>query len=158
MEDLTFKAVAPHYLTEVKDTGIKQMFRKMYSAYLTDQSSYALKGSNCDMSVEDRRFMEIKNRECAGEGKYYKLPLPLRDQDQDFINNRNRAELKQHNFKKRFKHNKKFHEVYTNLMQNMISKCHAELQDEKKCQQGNVWYILDYAVLYLSKPGKIRVV
>ena len=40
------------------------------------------------MSVEYRRLMEIMNRECAREGKHYKVPLPLRDQDQDFPNNR----------------------------------------------------------------------
>ena len=40
----------------------------------------------------------------------------------------------------------------------MISKGHAELQDEKKCQQGKVWYIPHHAVFHPSKPGKIRVV
>ena len=141
VQDLTSKAMVSHYFaveTEVKDIGIEQMSHKLYSADFIDQSSYALKESNCEMSVEDRRFMEIMNRECAREGKHYKLPLPLRDQDQDFPNNRKMAELRLHNLKKRFKHDRKFHEVYTNFMQDMISKGHAELQDEKKCQQGKV--------------------
>ena len=92
------------------------MLHNMHSADFTEQSSSALKESNCEMSVEDSRFMERTNRECAREGKHYKLPLPLRDQDQDFQNNRKMAELRLQNLKKRFKHDKMFHEVYTNSM------------------------------------------
>ena len=95
------------------------MLHKMYSADFIDQSSSVLKESDCEMLVEVRRSMEIMNRECAREGKH-KLPLPLKDQDQDFPNNRKMAELRLHNLKKRFKHDKKFHKVYTNFMQDMI--------------------------------------
>ena len=122
VQDLTSKAIAPHYFpteTEIKDIGIEQMLHKMYLADFIDQSSSVLQESDCEMLVEDRRFMEIMNRECAREGKH-KLPLPLKDQDQDFPINRKMAELRLHNLKKRFKHDKKFHEVYTNFMQDMI--------------------------------------
>ena len=82
----------------------------------------------------------------------------MRDQDQDFPNNRKIAELRLHNLKKRFKHDKKSHKVYTNFMQDMINKGHAEVQDEKKCQQGKVWYIPHHAMFHPSRPGKIRAV
>ena len=114
VQDPTSKAIAPHYFaveTEVKDIGIEQMMHKMYSADFIDQSSSALKESDCEMSVEDGRFMEIMNRVCAQEGKHYELPLPLKDKDEDFPNNRKMAELRLHNLKKRFKHDKRFHEV-----------------------------------------------
>ena len=86
------------------------------------------------MSVEDRRFMEIMKREYAREEKHQKRPLLLKDQDQDLANNRKMAELRLHNLKKRFRHDKKFHEVYADFMQNKMNKG----QDEKKCQQGKV--------------------
>ena len=161
VEDLTSRAMAPHYFAveiEVKDIEIEQILQEMYSADSTEQSLSALKESNCEMSFEDIRFVELMNRECAREVKHYKLSLPLRDQDQDFSSNRKMAGLRLHNLKKRFKHDKKFHEVYTNFMQDMISKGHAELQDEKKCQQGKVWYIPHHAVFHPSKPVKLRVV
>ena len=66
------------------------------------------------------------NRECAREGKH-KLPLPLRYPDKDFPSNRKMAELRLHSLRKRFKHDKKFNEDYTNFMKDMISKGHAEL-------------------------------
>ena len=47
------------------------MLHKMYSADFIDQSSTVLKESDCEMSFEDRRFMEIMNRECAREVKHY---------------------------------------------------------------------------------------
>ena len=90
VQDLISKAIAPHYFsveTDVKDIGIEQMLHKMHSADFIDQSLSALKESDCEMSFEDRRFMEIINRECAREGEHYKLPLSLRDQDQYFPNN-----------------------------------------------------------------------
>ena len=161
VEDLTSRAMAPHYFAveiEVKDIEIEQILQEMYSADSTEQSLSALKESNFEMSFEDIRFVELMNRECAREVKHYKLSLPLRDQDQDFSSNRKMAGLRLHNLKKRFKHDKKFHEVYTNFMQDMISKGHAELQDEKKCQQGKVWYIPHHAVFHPSKPVKLRVV
>ena len=134
------------------------MLHKLYSADFIDQSTSALKESNCEMSVEDRRFMEIMNSKCAQKGKHYKLPLSLRDQDHDFPNNRKMAELRLHNLNLRFKHYKKFHEVYTIFIQDMISKGFAELQDKKKCRQGEVWYNPHHAVFHPSKPGKSRVV
>ena len=70
MQDLKSKAIAPHYFAievEVKGIGIEQILHKMYSADFIDQSSSALKESDCEMSVEDRRFMGIMNREYAQE-------------------------------------------------------------------------------------------
>ena len=70
MQDLKSKATAPHYFAieaEVKGIGIEQILHKMYSADFNDQSSSALKESDCEMSVEDRRFMGIMNREYAQE-------------------------------------------------------------------------------------------
>ena len=43
-------------------------------------------------------------------------------------------------------------------MQDMINKGHAELQDEKRFQQGKVWYIPHHAVFHPSRPEKIMVV
>ena len=58
--------MTPHYFaaeTEVKDIGIEQMLRKIYSADIIDQSSSELKKSKCEIrSVEDRRFMKVMNR------------------------------------------------------------------------------------------------
>ena len=95
--------------------------------------------------------MEIMNKECAREGKHDKLPLSLKDQAQDFPNHRKMVELRLDILKKRFKHDKKFHEVYTNFMQDMISKGHTEVQDEKKCQQGKFWYIPHHFVFHPSR-------
>ena len=160
VQDLTTKNVAPHYFavdTEVKDLGIEKMLHKMYTAEFIDQRSSTMKENDCEMSIEDRQFMEIMERECTREGKH-KLPLPLRDPEMKFLDNKNMAELRLHNLKKRFKRDRKLHEDYTNFMQDMISKGHAEVQDKRKCHPGKIWYIPYHAVYHPSKPGKIRVV
>ena len=58
--------------------------------------------------------------------------------------------------KKRFKHDKKFHEVYTNFMQDMISKGHVELQSlvhSSPC----VKHTHAMRETHPSKPRKLRV-
>ena len=102
--------------------------------------------------------MEIMERECTREGKHYKLPLPLRDLEMEFPDNKKMAELRLHNLKNRFKRDRKLHEDYTNFMQDMINKGHAGVQDKRKCHPEKLWYIPHHAVYHPSKPGKIRVV
>ena len=52
------------------------------------------------MSIEDRQFLGLMERECSKKGNHYKLPLPLRDPDAVFPNNRRMAELRLKNLKK----------------------------------------------------------
>ena len=161
VQDLSTKNVAPHYFavdTEVKDLGIEKMLHKMYSVDFTDQRSSTTKENDCEMSIEDRQFMEIMERECTREGKHYKFPLPLRDPEMKFPDNKKMAGLRLHNLKKRFKRDRKLHEDYTNFMRDMIGKGHTEVQDKRKCHSGKIWYIPHHAVYHPSKPGKIRVV
>ena len=73
--------------------------------------------------------MEIMNKECTPERKHHKLPLSSRGPDKDFPNKRKMEEFRLNNVKKRFKHNKKFHEDYPEFMQDVICKSHARLQN-----------------------------
>ena len=67
------KTVASHYCTTetvVKDVGIKQMLHRMYA---TDFSDYcpSKKGEDItEMSVEDRNFMTLMEKQCSTEGKH----------------------------------------------------------------------------------------
>ena len=107
------------------------MLCKTYTADFIDQGLSELKESNCEISIEDKKFIEIMNKECTQEGKH-KLTLPLRDPDSDFPNNRNLTTLKLHNVKKRFNHERSFHEDYTKFINGRLSKGHAQLEDQRK--------------------------
>ena len=99
------KTVASHYFameTEVKDVGIKQMLHRMYAADFNDHCPSKKGEDITEMSVEDRNFMTLMEKECNKEEKHYKLPLPLRVQDEMFPDNRSMAEARLKNLKKRF--------------------------------------------------------
>ena len=85
VQDMTSKTVASHYFameSEVKDAGIKQMLHKMYAADFSDRCPSKKGEDITEMSVEDRNFMTLMEKECSKEGKHFKLPLPLRDHNE----------------------------------------------------------------------------
>ena len=99
--------VALHYFvmeTEVKDVGIKQMLHKMYAADFSDHCHCPSKKRDdiTEMSVEDRNFMTLTEKECCKEGEYFKLLLPLRDHGEMFPNNRSMAEARLKSLKETF--------------------------------------------------------
>ena len=62
------------------------------------------------MSVEDRNFMTLMEKECSNKGKHHKISLPLRVHDEMFPDNRSMAETRLKSLKKRFSRNKQYHE------------------------------------------------
>ena len=60
--------------------------------------------------------MTLMKKECSKEGKHYKLPLPLKVPDEMFPDNKNMAEARLKNLKKRFSRDKQYHEVYARFV------------------------------------------
>ena len=91
VQDKVSKNVASHYFareTEVRDIGIEQMLKKIYTAEFNDNDTSRASENITKMSIEDRQFLDLMERECSKEGNHYKLPLPLRNPDAVFPNNR----------------------------------------------------------------------
>ena len=98
-------------------------------------------------------------REYSKKGSHYKLPLPLRNPDAVFPNNRRMAELRLKNLKKSFIKDKQYHKDCTSFMEDMIRKRgYAERSDPKANQQDKTWFISHHGLYHPSKPGKIRIV
>ena len=154
VQNMTSKTVASHYFameTEVKDAGIKQMLHKMYAADFSDHCPSKKREDITEMSVEDRNFMTLMEKECSKEGK------PLRDHNEMFPDNRSMPEARLKNLKKRFSRDKQYHEDYTKFMEDMVQKGYAE-KSFQQVQQGKTWFIPHHGIYHPSKPGKIRVV
>ena len=82
------------------------MLKKIYTAELNDNGTSRATvhsvHSNCPkMSIEDRQFLDLMERECNKEGNHYKLPLLLINTDAVFPNNRKMAKMRLKNFKNR---------------------------------------------------------
>ena len=89
------KNVASHYFareTEVRDIGIEQMLKKIYTAEFNDNDTSRASENITKMFIEDRQYLYLIERECSKEGNHYKLPLPLRNPGAVFPNNSRMAE------------------------------------------------------------------
>ena len=125
VQDMVFKTVASHYFsmeTEVKDVGIKQMLHRIYAADFNDHCPSKNGEDITEMSVENRSFMTLMEKECSKEGKHYKFPVPLWVHDDIFPDKRSMVEARLKNLKKRFNRDKQHHEDYTRFMEDMVQK------------------------------------
>ena len=102
------------------------MLKKIYTTEFNDNDTSRASDNITNMSIEDRQFLDLMERECSKEGNHYKLPLPLRNPDAVFPNNTRMAESRLKNLKKRFIKNKQYHKDYTSFMKDMIRKGYAE--------------------------------
>ena len=75
--------------------GIKQMLQKIYlheyaEAQLKD--SISLSGFKNGVSVEDQKFLKVMKENTFLVNGHCQIPLPLKDLDLKFTNNRKQAE------------------------------------------------------------------
>ena len=140
------------------DIGIEQMLKKIYTTEFNDNDTSRSSENITKMSIEDRQFLDLIERECSKEGNHYKLPVPLRNPDAVFPNNRRMAESRLKNLKKSFIKDKQYHKDYTSFMEDMIKKVYTKKSDPKANQKGKTWFIPHHRVYHPSKTGKIWIV
>ena len=110
-----------------------------------------------EISNEDRRFLKILDTETVKVGNHYQTPLPLKNPDVRLPNNRKLAEKRLLYLKKRLLKDDRFHQQYTEFMQEILDKGYAK-ESKATPQDGRVWYLPHHGVYHPWKPDKIRVV
>ena len=153
VQDKISKNVGSHYFameTEVRDIGNEKMLKKMYVAEFNDNDTSRVAYNITKISIEDREFLNVMERECSKEVNNYKQPLPLSNPDAVFPNNRRMAELILQNLKKSFIKDEQYHEDYTSFMEDMIKKVYGENSDPKASQQGKTWLIPHHGVITVN--------
>ena len=153
-----------HYFTvptKVRETSIKNMLKKIYEHdFVEPEPQYSVNNKinlNYDnLSKNDRRFLELMEREAVKSDGHYQLPLPLKGKDLVLPNNRMAAMTRMQSLKKRFERDEPFYSQYKCFMNELIDKKYA-----RKCDctapEGRTWYVPHQGVLNPNK-GKIRVV
>ena len=153
-----------HYFivpTKVRETSIQKMLKKIYEHdFVEPESQYSVNNKinlNYDnLSKNDRRFLELMEREAVKIDGHYQLPLPLKDKELVLPNNRMAAIKSMQSLKKRFERDEPFYSQCKCFMDELIDKKYA-----RKCDcagpEGRTWYVLHQGVLNPNK-GKIRVV
>ncbi|XP_043244279.1 uncharacterized protein LOC122392955 [Amphibalanus amphitrite] len=112
------------------------------------------------MSQEDMRFETLmKEQMVQGEDGHFVAPLPLKDPDSQFPNNRIMAEQRLASLRRRLLSQPRLKEEYQAYMQDMLDKGYAEaVPDDERCRDdGKVWYVTHHGV-YSQTKQKLRVV
>ena len=86
-----------HFVIEksVADMGIKQMLQNIYLHEFTEPrllDDKSLSEFKNGISIEDQRFLKVMKESHVLVNGYYRIPLPLKDPDVKFSNNRKQAE------------------------------------------------------------------
>ena len=137
-----------HYFavpTKVRETSIEKMLKKIYEHdFVEPESQYSVNNKiklNYDtLSKNDKRFLELMEREAVKIDGHYQLPLPLKDKELVLPDNRMAAMKLMQSLKKRFERDEPFYSQYKCFMDELIDKKYA-----RKCDcaglEGRTWYV-----------------
>lgn len=112
-----------------------------------------------EISVEDKRFMEIASSSALFKDGHYHLPLPFRDKDKVMPDNYNMVKERTRHLMKKFRKHKMYAEEYTSFMEDILKKGYAEKVPPQQLhrEDGQAWYIPHHGV-YHKRKLKLRVV
>ena len=110
-------------------------------------------------SVEDTRVHDLWTREVRIENDHYVLPIPFKDPDADFPNNRLYAIGRLESVEKKL-HRSGMMEAYQKQLQSLLDDGYAERVplEELSRDDGKVFYLPHFPVTRDDKPGKVRIV
>ncbi|XP_066928731.1 uncharacterized protein [Clytia hemisphaerica] len=140
--------------TQVKDSGIESMLKNLFDIESVPETKLSTEYES--FSQDDLHFLEIvENRSEFIDGHYH-VPLPFRNENISFPDNRPLALKRLSLLKKRFESSSKFYSDYVAFMNNIIDKGWCQ-EVSSPYPDGQNWYIPHHGVYHPTKQ-KIRVV
>ncbi|XP_066270881.1 uncharacterized protein [Branchiostoma lanceolatum] len=112
-----------------------------------------------EMSVEDKKFMNIVSKGTNKNNGHYQVPLPFKNGRPKLPNNKQVALQRAQHLRRKMMRNESFQQEYTRFMEKIIDKGYAEKvpTEQLQAEDGQVWYVPHHGV-YHPQKGKIRVV
>ena len=156
-------SIAKHHFevqNKCEDIGIKEMLKEVYMSDFQDTISEreeSITGKMSEISNEDRRFLKILDAQTMKVGNHHQTPLSLKNPDVRLPNNRKMAERRLLYLKKRLMKDDRFHQQYTELMQETLEKSYAK-ESKSTPQDGRGWYLSHHGIYHPRKHDNIRVV
>ena len=152
--------VSSHYfciLNEVKDQSITDMLMTIYQHDFNEVGDSSIVKK---VSQEDEKFLEIMENKAVKVDGHYQLPLPFRDKDVKFVNNKSQVIQRTMWLKRKLKSNEKMLEEYKEFMEKLMVNGYARRTpiDKLHPSEGNSWYIPHFGVYHPKKLNSIRVV
>ena len=132
--------------------------QKQVETFWKVDDSEAILDEKPSMSIEDRQAIDIWEKSIQKKADHYVLDIPFRSQAPDLPVNRDIAETRLHGLEKRLLRDSELCETYTEKMQYLIDKEHAEPVVKDTKPEGATWYLPHHPVFHPKKPGKMRIV
>ena len=144
---------------QVRDSGIKEMFERMYQLDSNESSTKAhdvMTKKLEDISYEEKKFLKLMDAQTVKVGNHYQTPLPLRIPVMKLSNNRKMIKRRAQHLAKRFEKDPKYFYHYKRFMEEILSKGYAKIFKDTPTDE-EVWYLPHHGVYHPAKPNKIRV-
>lgn len=114
-------------------------------------------GNDITVSQEDLVFLDkLQQGIKRTEQGHYEMPLPFKERLQ-MPDNRQLAEIRLSQLKRKFTQDEKFKEDYIKYMNDIIAKGEAEEVKDDGIP-GETWYIPHHGIYHTKKPEKLRVI
>ena len=161
VKDVTSSRLAPHHFgveKSIKDISLEEMFKMMYSNDFNEHDATvadSITSSVDEISIEDKKFLDIVEKNTSKKDYHYVVPLPFRDGRLVMPNNRVEAFRRLMFLKQIFLKDQKFFDDYKTFMDNLLVK--GYLKQSEVVLSGKTLYIPHHDVYHPSKPGKVRV-
>ena len=107
------------------------------------------------ISMHDSRFLKIMKEGLSIENGHIELPLPFKEDDIYFPDNKLIALKRLYGLKKRLLKNCEFRNDYKKSMCELMEKGYAEKVNSSPDQEGHIWYIPHHGVYHPRKPEKL---
>lgn len=122
---------------------------------LWDQSSSDV--DELGLSVEDQEVLDLWDSNVARDGNHYVLPIPWRQRELKFPNNKCVVESRLVSLKRRLQRTG-LYKRYDENIDKMIDKGYVERvpNDELMLNDGTVWYLPHHPVISVARPDKVR--
>ena len=114
-------------------------------------------GEKEGLSVEDRRFLQIMEKNITERNGHYQLPLPLRNPNLRLPVNRVQALSRLASLKRKLLADENIRTRYCEIIRKMVSAGYARVADVSKDEPGKTWTVPHFAV-FNPKTNKYRVV
>ena len=82
---MTSSRLAPHHFgveKSIKDISLEEIFKMMYSNVFNEHDATVADSITCSVdetSIEDKKFVDIVEKNTSKKDYHYVVPLPLRD-------------------------------------------------------------------------------
>lgn len=142
-------------VNRISISNLEELLKSQYKHDFNEKASEDKE----EMSQEDVKFMEIMKSSVKLQEGHYSLKLPFKKEKVSLPNNQCVAKQRIAGLKGRFERNAKFHQEYTNFLNDVIREGYAERVPEHQVERsdGKVWYIPHHGV-YHHRKGTLCVV